>query len=1035
MQKFFYSFIPALIILLSNPIFSSAQKIRIATDLWSGSGILYLAEQKGFFKEEGLDIELIYYDDYHNSINAFMNGEVDGHQEAISDAIFTALKGKKYIGLFSPANNKGFDQLIANENVYSIADLKGKKIAYAKGTVGHFLVLKALNSAGMIEEDIIHIEANFNDAKEKFENNEVDAAAAIFFDIPKNSHTIYSTADYPLPNVFIFDNELVEKNSSQFIRFVKVWQKTVEYFKENFQESIRIMTKSLKIDDHQFTESLVYKAPILDLNQNINTFYGENAEIKHLVYEIVPFLQQYGDLSEEEYRNSKLFLENLDNYINDFFLNITGYSINKTVDTLIFGIINHKGYESVYRTYKPMTKYICQQLSNKLSSKIVDSLVIFDYRELRYPLQNNEVDIGIFNPYSYIDATRDFPEFEVFAFHTLDGDSTYKGVIAVRESSNINNLYDLKGKKFLFVDSNSTSGFKYPSKFFDELSIPTDSTFFASIGFSGSHDKSIISFTKNEVDGIATYERAFEDSLLIERYSIDTVKRRFIREVDIPHNAYVFCPSINNLYKKYIKETMFEAHINPKTSEMFYNSVKINSWKQCGDDIFNPLRNIFQVQRIKPKILFSLSMNKSLPSEDRITLEITEKQINSKLRESNRFNTDYIDFDNNSFKHELELTLSKPKSNTYQYLLSLDNKGIARGNLSSEEFQNDLPNLVLQKCLNNLDIKAKLFYDKKNGYWLIKYGLKDGIDNTNYNFIFLGEKNQAIKLSKKDIIKVKDYYTIIRSRPEFEENYKILIKYHPEQNDKNVKPQKFLAYFFATDNYDDKESYDHLNNPVKDARSLADILHNKYGFDTTLVFNAELERIETVLEKSINCEYNENDQLFIFFAGHGYFKKITQKGYIVAKDSYGTSNSNYLSYSYLSDILSKHPCKHIFLVIDVCFSGTFFENIAAPSRGSNEKSRGVATLNTEKAQSHFVNESLKHISRIALTASGNDVVSDGTVHSPFAFKLLELLRTTPKGEILTISSLKNAVQKVPPFPKMAGFGNNEPGSDFLLISQ
>jgi len=1015
------------------PQVSSAQKIRIATDYWSGSGILYLAEEKGFFKEAGLDIELILYEDYHTSINAFIDGEVDGHQQAISDVIFTALQGKEFIGIFSPANNEGFDQIVADSNIISIADLRGKKVAYAKGTVGHFLVIKALRSAGMKEEDIIPVEANFLTAKEKFEQGEVAAAAAIFFDIPKASHTIYSTADYPLPNVFIFDKELIEDSSSEFIKFVKVWQKTVDYYKVNFQESTGIMARCLGIDDEELFESLAIKAPVLDLNQNINTFYGENAKIRQLVHQIIPFLQEHGDLDEEEYRNSKLFLENINLYINDFFLNITGHSIKRDVDTLIFGVINHKGYESVWRTYKPMAQYICNQLSQKLSSRIVDSLVIVDYSELRYPLQNNNIHIGIFNPYSYIDATTDFPDLEVFAFHTLDGDSTYKGVIAVRESSNIHSLSDLKGKRFLFVDSNSTSGYKYPSKFFNELSIDTDNSFFSSSGFSGSHDKSIVSFTLNNVDGIATYEKAFEDPLLIEKYQVDTVKKRFIREVEIPHNAYVFSPDINNLYKKYIKESMFEAHINPETSEMFYNNVKINSWKECGDDIFNPLRNMFQVPRVKPKIEFDLSMHESLTIEDRILLEMTEKQIYSKLKESERFNTDYVSFSNNPFRHSIDLSLSKPNDKNYQYLLTLDSKCIAKGSLSADEMQNLLPYLVVTNCLKHLDIKAKLVYDQNNNNWIIRYGSSDGIDTKHYSFVFADDNGIEIELTDSNIVNVKNFYTIIRPRPEFKENLNVLVKYNPKSNSEEQKEVKSFAYFFATDIYDDTEKWGNLKNPVKDAKALAEVLHDKFSFDTALVFNPDLDHIENILEGSFNKDYAENDQLFIFVAGHGYFKDMTHQGFIVAKDSYGTSSRNYLSYSHLSDLLSKHPCKHIFLVIDVCHSGTFFPTVAI--RGSIPDSRGVGRLECGNDYNHFVNESLKLKSRVALTSSGKEVVSDGTVHSPFAYKLLELLRTSPKGEVLTISSIKQAVQKVPPFPKMGGFGSNEPGSDFLFISQ
>ncbi len=414
-----------LIAILLFPTYIFSQKIRIATDLWSGSGILYLAEEKGFFKEAGLDIELVFYDDYVKAIQAFRNGEVDGQQTAISDAIYTALKGKQFIGIFSPASNKGFDQIVANNNIKSIFELKGKTVAYAKGTVGHLLLIKLLHNIGLTEKDIISVEADFTTGKEKFENNEVDATAAIFLNKPENSHVIYSTQHYPLPDVFVFDKKIIENQSDDFIKFVKVWQKTVDYYRANFTEAVRIMNHKLNIDGTSILyESLVINAPILDLYENIFSFCGKNAEIKNIVKEIVPFLQEQGKLTEEEYQNSKLFIDNIDQYLNEFFLNINGYALNQNIDTLIFGVINHKGYEAVYNTYKPMVSYICSELSRKLATTIVDSLVIVNYRQLAYPLDNNKIHIGIFNPYSYINAAQNFPDLEVFAYHSMDGDST-----------------------------------------------------------------------------------------------------------------------------------------------------------------------------------------------------------------------------------------------------------------------------------------------------------------------------------------------------------------------------------------------------------------------------------------------------------------------------------------------------------------------------------------------------------------------------------------------------------------------------------
>ena len=82
-------------------------------------------------------------------------------------------------------------------------------------------------------------------------------------------------------------------------------------------------------------------------------------------------------------------------------------------------------------------------------------------------------------------------------------------------------------------------------------------------------------------------------------------------------------------------------------------------------------------------------------------------------------------------------------------------------------------------------------------------------------------------------------------------------------------------------------------------------------------------------------DYRGDDQLFIFFAGHGTFVQDFREGYLIAKNSIKDDSdaSTYLSHSQLRNIIDQIPCKHIFVVIDACFSGTFDERI----RGDGDK--------------------------------------------------------------------------------------------------
>ncbi|NJO02569.1 MAG: caspase family protein, partial [Bacteroidia bacterium] len=168
--------------------------------------------------------------------------------------------------------------------------------------------------------------------------------------------------------------------------------------------------------------------------------------------------------------------------------------------------------------------------------------------------------------------------------------------------------------------------------------------------------------------------------------------------------------------------------------------------------------------------------------------------------------------------------------------------------------------------------------------------------------------------------------------------------------------------------------------------------------------------------------------LFIFFAGHGQFDEIFKEGYVVAKDSRfdDESKSTYISHSNLKTYINSIPCKHVFLVMDVCFGGTFDPQIALRGQQSN----------FESDREELINRKMRYTTRRFLTSGAKEYVPDGRPghHSPFVRQFLEALRNGGGSDrILTISEILEYVSQSQPKPHYGEFGTNEPGSDFLFI--
>ncbi len=236
------------------------------------------------------------------------------------------------------------------------------------------------------------------------------------------------------------------------------------------------------------------------------------------------------------------------------------------------------------------------------------------------------------------------------------------------------------------------------------------------------------------------------------------------------------------------------------------------------------------------------------------------------------------------------------------------------------------------------------------------------------------------------------------------------------------------ALLFATNDYD---NYHDLINPLYDAKTIADELTRNYGYQTQLVENPTLDEILRKLKRYAQLSYDKEDQLFVFFAGHGKYDEIFREGYLVAKESklQDDARTTFLSHSNLRTIVNNIPCEHIFLAMDVCFGGTFDPYLAA-HRGDEQYE--------EVAKTEYIERKMRYKTRLYLTSGGKEYVPDGRPgeHSPFARKFIEALRGYGGSDgILTIGEVMTYVEKVVPQPRTGEFGNNEPGSDFVFVAK
>ncbi len=235
------------------------------------------------------------------------------------------------------------------------------------------------------------------------------------------------------------------------------------------------------------------------------------------------------------------------------------------------------------------------------------------------------------------------------------------------------------------------------------------------------------------------------------------------------------------------------------------------------------------------------------------------------------------------------------------------------------------------------------------------------------------------------------------------------------------------ALIFATDKYD---NWSQLKNPIFDSRTIANELQTGYGFKVDVVENATREEMFIKIREYAEKKYQPLDQLFIFIAGHGFYDDTFKEGFVVTKESLPSDpgRTSYVRHSELRSSINNNPCEHIFLVMDVCFGGTFDEDAG---RGDDD-----ASVYGQPSQSEIIIRKLQFKTRKYLTSGGKEYVSDGKAggHSPFAKEFISALQSRGGEDgILTLNELMTYIEKLKTAPQFGKFGSDKQGSEFVFV--
>jgi len=228
------------------------KKIKIGIATWAGFGTGIVGAEKGFFPNIDLVTETL--DDARARQAAFVSGDIDVMISSVDLFAQEAAKGIAGKIFLVTDESQGGDGIVAKNEIKSVADLRGKKVAYAHGGPSDYFLYKVLDDAGIPLSEVERIPVDDpSRAGEVFLSGDVDAAVTWepFLSNTAESgkgHILITTKEKPeiIVDVLIASDSLAA-NRKLMSQLLDGWIKTVEFIEKNPDEAARIMAKGLNI--------------------------------------------------------------------------------------------------------------------------------------------------------------------------------------------------------------------------------------------------------------------------------------------------------------------------------------------------------------------------------------------------------------------------------------------------------------------------------------------------------------------------------------------------------------------------------------------------------------------------------------------------------------------------------------------------------------------------------------------------------------------------------------------------------------------
>jgi NitT/TauT family transport system substrate-binding protein len=217
---------------------------------------LYVTQEKGFFKDEGLDVLLVMFNAGNTNLQALAGGDVQIMASAVAETVLGRAGGMDVRNFWGICNLMPFE-LYSHPDLKSMKETRGKRFAISRfGSLSDFLTRATLLYFGIDPKEVTIMQIGSTPARFAALTAKGVDATIIWFPVTEQAKALGFRKLFDLKDMypewpyetFAARESWLAKEKDQATKFLRAFQRGVRFTRDNREESIKVLRKYVKMD-------------------------------------------------------------------------------------------------------------------------------------------------------------------------------------------------------------------------------------------------------------------------------------------------------------------------------------------------------------------------------------------------------------------------------------------------------------------------------------------------------------------------------------------------------------------------------------------------------------------------------------------------------------------------------------------------------------------------------------------------------------------------------------------------------------------